>query len=208
LQNLESEQLPKLKSKFSLPSTPNNEKKKLIEQQNEARFIPPMLYSHSISQQSLSNENQTPTKKQSSSEISNQSNRNKQLIASKVTNSTTSHRGSVTSIRSNSDEENRNKFILEETINPKRPLRPKTQTSTSTGSNSAHNSRPVSHVSDDGQLTLLPNNLVDLNFYNNHNILIEDLITSTPKPPPPKQPKPSNITLNLTNKIKQQDSST
>ena len=103
MQNLESEQLPKLKSKFSLPSTPNNEKKKLIEHQNEARFIPPMLYSHSISQQSLSNENQTPTKKQSISEISNQSNRNKHLITSKVTNSTTSHRGSVTSIRSNSD---------------------------------------------------------------------------------------------------------
>jgi hypothetical protein len=167
-----------------------------------------MLYSHSISQQSLSNENQTPTKKQSISEISNQSNRNKHFIASKATNSTTSHRDSVTSVRSNSDEENRNKFILEEPINPKRPLRPKTQTSTSTGSNSAHNSRPVSHVSDDGQLTLLPNNSVDLNFYNNHNILNEDIITSTPTPPPPKPPKPSNISLNLTKKIKQQDSST
>ena len=203
LQNLESEQLPKLKSKFSLPSTANSEKKKLIEQQNEARFTHPMLHSHSISQQSLSNENHTPSKKQSMSEISNQStrektsNRNKQPFSSKFTNSTASQRGSVTSVRSNSDEENRTKFILEEPINPKRPLRPKTQTSTSTGSNSAHNSRPVSHVSDDGQLTLLPiNNSVDLNFYNNRNVSNDDLITSTPVPPP-KPPKPSNITLNI-----------
>ena len=225
LQNLETEQLPKLKSKFSLPSTPNNEKKKLIEKQNESRFIHPMMYTHSVSQQSLSGES-TPTKKHSISEISNQSrekanssistnSHRKQPFLAKVTNSSI-QRDSVSSIRSNSDEETRNKFILDEQINPIRPLRPKTQTSsTSTGSNSAHNSRPVSHVSDDGQLTLLPMNSsteVNLNFCSNNsnsssrnNIHDEASILATSTPgPPPKPPKPLNISLNLIKKAKQQ----
>ena len=214
LQILESEQLPKLKSQFSLSTTPNNEMKMIIEQQSDTRFAQPSLYQHSVSQNSISSE-PTPTKKHSMSDISSvgsqsKINSNKKpLFLSKV--SSVSQRESVSSVRSNSDEENRNKYILDEPINPKRPLRPKTQTSTTSGSNSTHNSRPVSHVSDDGtaQLSLLPinNNTSDLNFYNDRNNKDIDLIPClSSTPPPPKPPKPANLAM--IKKLRQQDSST
>lgn len=70
------------------------------------------------------------------------------------TGSIGSHRDSISSIKSiNSEsEENRNKIFLDETVNPKRPLRPSNRMNhniTSSPSNSNQSSRPVSHLSGD-----------------------------------------------------------
>ena len=218
---LEKDQLPLLKSKFSLPTEPNLDKKRLIDQQTDTVttttttvFQTPVApYHHSISQQSLSfSAEPTPTKKHSTGDLFSgsstklSSSTRKQAFLSKVSNSTPSQRESITSLRSNSDEENKSsKYVLDEKVNPKRPLRPKTQTSSNSGSNSTHNSRPSSHISDDGgtQLSLLPRKfdkeelkscdevIINHNVINNENTIYNNQTTTTPTPPP-KPPKPLN----------------
>ncbi len=114
-----------------------------------------------------------------------------------------SHRESVTSIKSinSEDDLSRNKIILDEAVNPKRPLRPNrqyTHNSTSSPSNSNQSSRPISHLSGDELSS--NNSMQQLSFKIADSLLMmqEDgnkTLMNPPQAPPPKPPKPANVSL-------------
>jgi hypothetical protein len=226
---LESEQLPKLKGIFELPVQATMRKKKLFQ---------PTISQSSQNQQIKVNSNvsidSTPkSSKQNSFLTDSQSAKlfMKQLIqsdnysagrniisylvgdktsSSQLTNSSTSHRESISSIKSiNSDDDStRNKIMLDETVNPKRPLRPcriNTQNSTSSPSNSNQSSRPISHLSDDKELSSLSiqqgnlsNKISDSISFMQEEETNTNLDMSTMKPPP-KPPKVLNTRIKLFN---------
>ena len=111
---------------------------------------------------------------------------------------------SIKSVNSDEDFNSKPKIILDETVNPKRPLRPNrlhTQNSTSSPSNSNQSSRPISHIS--GEEYINSNNA--LNYVNSR--MVESLmqeeggdseIDKSLMKPPPKPPKPTNIKLKVT----------
>lgn len=126
--------------------------------------------------------------------------------SSQLTTSSASHRESISSIKSiNSDDDStRNKIILDETVNPKRPLRPSrmnTHNSTSSPSNSNQSSRPISHLSADEMNSIsmqqinISNKIADLMQEEDSNYSLD---ISTMKPPP-KPPKTLNSKLKLFN---------
>lgn len=97
-----------------------------------------------------------------------------------------SNRDSLSSLKS-SDEENRPKIELNQQINPIRPLRPSRST-TGSGGASNQSSRPQSHVSDDGglSLSLVPNGSIDLSSTSLDSKDDNHLDVSIPPPKPPK----------------------
>ena len=137
--------------------------------------------------------------------------------------STNSHRDSVTSIKSiNSDTEeyNKQKIILDETVNPKRPLRPNrltTQNSVSSPSNSNQSSRPGSHISGEelNSISMLQFNSSSTNTTTDGLMMQEeiDFEVDTQKnssmKPPPKPPKPNKMkkTSNTSLILQENDSS-
>ena len=126
--------------------------------------------------------------------------------------SSSSHRDSVASIKSiNSDtteDYNKAKIVLDETVNPKRPLRPNrltTQNSISSPSNSNQSSRPGSHISGEElnslsqQFNTSSNNTTadGLQMQEEMEIEIENVKSSMK--PPPKPPKPNNMKKIISN---------
>ena len=98
--------------------------------------------------------------------------------------------------------------MLDETVNPKRPLRPSrinTQNSTSSPSNSNQSSRPISHLSDDKELSSLSIQQMNLSNKISDSIsLMQEEETSTnldmsTMKPPPKPPKVFNTRIKLFN---------
>ena len=111
-------------------------------------------------------------------------------------------------MNSDSEEYSKGKIILDETVNPKRPLRPNRLTnhnSVSSPSNSNQSSRPASHISGEElsqQLNTSINN-------NNANVMADDIsvgrdeidmeIEKSSMKPPPKPPKPNNMKKIISN---------
>lgn len=128
--------------------------------------------------------------------------------------SSNSHRDSISSIKSNNSDEEaaKTKIVLDETVNPKRPLRPNrvtTQNSTSSPSNSNQSSRPISHLSGEElssvSMQQINNSLTSSKFNNHltHDEIDELDLTvkngTSQQPPPPKPPKPVNLKFKFNN---------
>lgn len=184
LMNLEQEQLPKLKAKFSITTINIRQMRTNLCENNTPR--------QNSSQSSLHTQisDCTPSKVSAkvsvdSSQTTPKSSHGKAYLT-KLSN--TSNRESLSSIRSNSEEDVKQKYILEEPINPKRPLRPSRINSNNNSSGSNQSSRPASHISDDGlSLSVLPNSTIDLIYDSKNNA--ESSFLSTPPPKPPRTNK-------------------
>ncbi len=223
---LESEQLPKLKNIFDIPVQPKMRKKSVNNSISNQ-----LAQSQQLKVASNTSVELTPKTKHNGSVNDSQSTKSigfmKQFIqsenysgrniisylvgdknsVSQLTNSSTSHRESISSIKSiNSDDDlSRNKIVLEENVNPKRPLRPNrmnTQNSTSSPSNSNQSSRPISHLSGDELSSIsiqqmnLSNKITDsLNLMQEEETNME----ITTMKPPPKPPKMLNSKIKLFN---------
>lgn len=227
---LETEQLPKLKSIFEITTQATLRKKRSNgvgnnQQKSNASF--------SIESTPKSNPNYKPNISVTESSQPNKSflrhigatesytGRNiiSYLVGEKNntgsqfhTNSIHSHRDSISSLKSitsENEDTHRNKIFLDETVNPKRPLRPNrnTQNSTSSPSTSNQGSRPISHLSGED---FLMSNSVSMQQINENDIssriadsfnlmqeeddLNSDMGSQVMKPPP-KPPKPTHIKL-------------
>lgn len=217
LKTLKNEQLPKLKALFDMPSQPTLRKKSKAQINLVSQLIESTPKSQS--KQSISLNESTASNRSFLKQITQDSYSGRAILSYFVGDksssnqlsvaSSNSHRDSIGSIKSlNSDEESsRAKIVLDETVNPKRPLRPSrlaNQNSTSSPSNSNQSSRPISHLSGDElssvsmqqiNSTLLSTKINEHLMQEETDILNEDILM-TKSPPPPKPPKPLNIKLN------------
>lgn len=192
---LKTEQLPKLKSLFDMPINATLRKKSQISTSTQLIESTPKsgskssILNESVNKSFLNkvSENYTGRAILSYLGVGDKSSQS-QL-------SQNSHRDSISSIKSiNSDDETR-KIVLDETVNPKRPLRPNrvANQNTSSPSNSNQSSRPISHLSGEDLSSLnqinstLLNNKINEHFVTHEEEI--DLITDDLKSPPPKPPK-------------------
>lgn len=181
--------------------------KQFIQSENiTGRNIISYLVGNSISNNNNNNNNTT-------SVSSNEKTSSSQLTAS--SSAAHSHRESISSIKSiNSDDDSiRNKIVLDETVNPKRPPRPKcangnglNNNALSSPSNSNQSSRPISHLSGDDLSSIslqqlnLANKLLDLMQEEDNDGLDTASISSLMmRPPPPKPPKSVNAKIKQLN---------
>ena len=149
---------------------------------------------------------------------------------SQLTTSSNSHRDSISSIKSITSEDDlgfRNKIVLDETVNPKRPLRPNgrlNQNQNTSPSASTQSSRPISHVS--GEELMMSSSLSMQQIISNSSLKMAENFNLTPeeddlmsldaamsdanrmKAPPPKPPKPANINIKSANFLKFSNSNT
>ena len=142
---------------------------------------------------------------------------------SQLTTSSNSHRDSISSIKSITSEDDlgfRNKIVLDETVNPKRPLRPNgrhNQNQNISPSASTQSSRPISHVS--GEELMMSSSVSMQQIISNSSFKMGENFNLTPeeddlmsldamsdanrmKAPPPKPPKPANINIKSANFLK------
>jgi hypothetical protein len=118
-----------------------------------------------------------------------------------MTPSNPSHRSSISSIKSvtsEADEFMKTKIVLDETVNPIRPLRPNrivTQMGSHSPNNSNQSSRPISHLSGEENVNV-NGNLMNISGLI-ENLKMQDQEEDLSKQAPPKPPKPANLISKL-----------
>ncbi len=234
LSTLESTQLPKLKQLFEIPIQPTLRRKQIKPPDTfQATYRSGNIETTSLS--ASSTPKITTNLKNSISESIRQmkgnSDSSRNLISylvggDKTTLTSQFHisnnqRDSITSLKSITSETDdassanaltsiRNKIFLEETVNPKRPLRPSKANVNSNGNNittsspsaSNQSSRPVSHLSGEDGFPMgssVSMQQISERITDSFNMQEEDDFGSSEsgsqimKPPPPKPPKPTKI---------------